>query len=485
MGVRVAAQVLVAAQVRAAATVRAAVRNMVRAAVVLHALAALPAAAALFSVVVLVAASGVVAGCDEDGARAVASGTVRTTGGLVSGTEANGVRAYLGIPYAAPPVGELRWRPPQPAPPWDGVRRCVAYGPACPQPVGLDASFFPVGETDEDCLYLNVWTPVAGGAGLPGAAAQAGSGSPGAATSRLPVMVWIHGGGFSNGSGSLPVYSGARLARLGAVVVTVNYRLGALGFFAHPALTREDRQGTSGNYGLLDQVAALEWVRDNIAGFAGDPANVTVFGESAGAMSICDLMVSPRAEGLFARAIVQSGPFDAQGVGMDAVRPLAEAEAVGRRLSRRLGCADRPDELAALRAVPAARLVEVAEQTVARIPGGIGLGPVVDGVVLPGDPAALFAAGAVHDVDLLVGANADEANLFLLGMRDRTPAQLAAFVRRVYEPYGDRVLAAFPASVYGSRTAALSMAATVMGFLAPARFAAASVARAGGDAGRP
>lgn len=295
-------------------------------------------------------------------------------------------------------------------------------------------------------------------------------------------MVWIHGGGFANGAGSLPVYSGARLARLGVVVVTINYRLGPLGFLAHPLLTAEDPQGTSGNYGLLDQIAALEWVRDNIAGFGGDPANVTVFGESAGGMSVCDLMVSPRAEGLFARAIVQSGPFDARGVGMDAVRSLAEAEAVGQRLSRRLGCDRAPDELDALRAVPAEDLIAAGEQTVVRIPGGIGFGPVVDGVVLPGDPAALFAAGKLHDVDLMVGANADEANLFLLGMRDRTPAQVAAFVRRLYEPYADEVLALFPPSAYGSRAAALGKAVTVMGFLAPARFAAASVARAGGDA---
>jgi para-nitrobenzyl esterase len=407
------------------------------------------------------------------------AGVVRIAGGLVSGADLDGLHAYLGIPYAAPPVGDLRWRPPEPTRAWDGVRACVTYGPSCPQPSGTGLSFFPLGETDEDCLYLNVWTPVGAGTDATAPGAAQGTAAPHEA---LPVMVFIHGGGFATGSGSLEMYSGAGLARLGAVVVTINYRLGPLGFLAHPKLTREDPQGTSGDYGLLDQIAALEWVRDNIAGFGGDPGAVTVFGESAGGMSICDLMVSPRAEGLFERAIVESAPFDSRGAGMDAVRSLPDAETAGRELSERLGCDEAPDELAALRAVPVGRLLGAADRTVERLAGGIGFGPVVDGVVLPGDPAALFAAGDVHDVDLLVGANADEANLFLLGMRDKTPAQLTAFVRRLYAPDDAAVLGLFPASRYGSRTAALSKAVTVMGFLAPARFAAATVAGAGDGA---
>jgi para-nitrobenzyl esterase len=437
----------------------------------------------LFALFILAALAGACGGSQQDEA-ATLPGVVKTASGLVSGLEADGLHAYLGIPYAAAPVGELRWRAPQPKEPWDGVRECTAYGPSCPQPTGMDlGGVFDTGETAEDCLYLNVWTPSAAQAASgQGSGTEDGDAAAGTQAGALPVMVFIHGGGFSSGSGSLALYDGSNLARHGTVVVTINYRLGPLGFLAHPKLTGEDEQGSSGDYGLLDQVAALEWVRDNVAGFGGDPANVTVFGESAGGMSICDLMVSPRAEGLFARAIVESGPFDSRGEGMDAVRSLATAEAAGAELSRRLGCADEPDELAALRAVPVGRLLEAADATVERGPGGIGFGPVVDGVVLPGDPAALFAAGKIHDVDLLVGANADEANLFLMGMRDRTPAELTAYVRRLYEPYDDEVLALFPAAEYGSRKAALSKAVTVMGFVASARFAAASVAEAGGDA---
>lgn len=416
--------------------------------------------------------------CDEtdEPSPALSPGVVQVAGGLISGSEVDDVRVYLGIPFAAPPVGELRWRPPQAPEPWDGIRACDTYGPSCPQPGADGFSLLPVGETDEDCLYLNVWAPAA--AVSPGGSDD---GQPGG-SGKLPVMVWIHGGSFATGSGSQAMYSGANLARLGAVVVTINYRLGPLGFLAHPELSAEDPSGASGNYGLLDQVAALEWVRDNIAGFGGDPENVTVFGESAGGMSVCNLMVSPGAEGLFARGIVQSGPFDSQAAGMDAVLPLAEAEETGRELSRKLGCDEAPDELAALRDVPADRLVAATGQTMSLGPGGLGFVPVVDGVVLPDDPAALFAAGELHDVDLLVGANADEANLFLMGMPGQSTAQLTEFVREIYAPYDDEVLALFPDEVYGSTRAALSKAVTVMGFVASARFAAASVAEAGGDA---
>lgn len=244
-------------------------------------------------VLFLLALMFTVAACGgEQAARTATMREPLLDSGPINGVQEGGVWVYKGIPYAAPPVGELRWKEPQPAEPWKEVRPCTEFGPACPQPSSDDqGGFMAVGETSEDCLYLNVWSP----AETPG--------------ERLPVMVWIHGGAFRTGAGSQAVYDGVNLAEKDVVVVTINYRLGPLGFFAHPLLTEESPNGSSGNYGLLDQVAALEWVERNIASFGGDPDNVTVFGESAGAMSICDLMASPLAEGLFDRAIVQSGPF--------------------------------------------------------------------------------------------------------------------------------------------------------------------------------
>ena len=207
---------------------------------------------------------------------------VRVEGGLISGTVAEGVRSYKGIPFAAPPVGDLRWRPPQPVPAWEGVRQCNAYGPECPQAPYPQGSLFysPPQKQSEDCLYLNVWT-----------AAKPGE--------RRPVMVWIHGGALTRGSGANRVYEGTELAKKGVVLVTVNYRLGPLGYLAHPELTAESPEGSSGNYGVLDQIAALKWVRANIAKFGGDPDEVTIFGESAGGFAVNFLLTSPEARGLF------------------------------------------------------------------------------------------------------------------------------------------------------------------------------------------
>lgn len=244
---------------------------------------------------------------------------VKTESGLVSGLAAGPsgeVRVYRGIPFAAPPVGPLRWKPPQPANSWDGVRECTRFGPWCPQPRPFVA--FESGQIQsEDCLYLNVWT----------AARSAGD--------RLPVMFWIHGGGFTTGSGAMASYDGTALARQGVVVVTINYRLGPFGYLAHPLLSRESPQGVSGNYGHLDQIAALHWVRKNIAAFGGDPGCVTIFGESAGAMSVCRLMVSPLARGLFHRAIAQSGGAHGRNRHLREPRGLlAPMEAEGERIAR-------------------------------------------------------------------------------------------------------------------------------------------------------
>ncbi len=221
---------------------------------------------------------------------------VKTDAGSLSGVSgAGGVTAYLGIPYAAPPVGDLRWRPPQPAVHWTGVRKADHFGASCMQNeagsrLPWTEEFMTQGPISEDCLFLNVWTPASN------------------ATARLPVMVWIYGGGFTEGSSSVAVYNGATLARKGVLIVSLNYRVGPIGFLTYPELSQESAHHVSGNYGLLDEIAALQWVHANIAGFGGDPAKVTIFGQSAGALSVADLMQSSLSAGLFARAIAESGP---------------------------------------------------------------------------------------------------------------------------------------------------------------------------------
>jgi para-nitrobenzyl esterase len=290
---------------------------------------------------------------------------VTTEAGDLLGRLDDRVLTWRGIPYAAPPVGERRWTPPQPVEPWTGVRDATSYDHACLQAPRRTAGLGgPVRDTAEDCLYLNVSRPTG-------------------PVADLPVMVWIHGGAFLYGSGSLPVYNSAALVKRGVVLVTLNYRLGRLGFFAHPALP-----GAVANFGLLDQVAALEWVRDNVEGFGGDPGNVTVFGESAGGSSVNALMSSPTADGLFARAITQSG------LGREPTKTLDRARADGAALVDGLGVPD--DTPADLRTIPA--------EQVMTLPAGIMQGdtPVLD-AVLPRSVADTFAAGEEAQVPWLVG----------------------------------------------------------------------------------
>jgi para-nitrobenzyl esterase len=307
--------------------------------------------------------------------------------GILKGDAADGIAVFKGIPYAAVPVGALRWRPPQPVPPWVGERLATEYGNDC-----LQNRFFadsaPSSEPmSEDCLYLNLWTPTP----------QAGA--------RLPVMVWIHGGGSTTGSGAPSAYAGAQLARKGVVVATFNYRLGRFGFFAHPALAQEHPDEPLGNYGLMDQIAALDWVHRNIAQFGGDPGNVTVFGESAGGAAILRLMISPPAKTLFHRAIVQSGGGRDHWVRLDeAIADRPSAFSIGEAFARHAGLATA--DAAALRAIPAKTVL-----------GNLGLmngeaeiysGPMVDGRIVPGDIDTLFAARSQALVPLMIGANSDE-----------------------------------------------------------------------------
>ncbi|MDI6875046.1 carboxylesterase/lipase family protein [Candidatus Solincola sp.] len=377
--------------------------------------------------------------------------------GPISGRLENGVRSFLGIPYAAPPVGELRWKEPQPVEPWVEVRPCLDYGPSCPQPRSDWTGQLDVGETSEDCLYLNVWTP---------ARTQ---------QDRLPVMVWIHGGAFQTGSGSLPIYDGTGLASRGVVVVTINYRLGPLGFLAHPLLSEESPHGVSGNYGLLDQVAALEWVQRNIAAFGGDPGKVTVFGESAGGMSILYLMTSPLAEGLFQRAIVESGPLMELGLPAGGTPTLEEAERQGSEISRKLRCADAEDELAALRSVEPEKLMEAVSSD-NPFTGPINLGPNVDGYLLPGSPLEAFSSGEVAQVPLLTGINADEGTIFA---PDIPPEQYRLMVSFLYGDLAPEILARYPGNTPEQVKPALSRLITELGFAATARFTAESMSTLG------
>jgi para-nitrobenzyl esterase len=309
---------------------------------------------------------------------AAISDPIRIESGLISGSTnaANRVRAFKGIPYAAPPVGDLRWRPPQPPALWDGVRKAEHFGPVCMQTQGRGASG---PEPSEDCLYLNVWT-----------AAQSRS-------DRRPVIVWSYGGGFYLGSGSQPNYDGEALARKGAVVVTYNYRLGVLGFFSHPGLTRESAHHASGNYGLMDLVQALHWVQKNIEAFGGDPSRVTIDGESAGAILVAAATGSPEASGLFKRAISQSGGF--MGISIAKMTTLRQAEEAGKKLAADLGASD----LTALRALPASDLLKFSQS--AKL--------IVDGWYIPEDLSSIFAGGKQNPVDILVGSNRDEGTFFV------------------------------------------------------------------------
>ena len=321
---------------------------------------------------VLGAGAGVAAAAPVSGS---SGPVVRIGGGLVRGADNGGVSTFLGLPYAAPPTGNLRWRPPQPAAGWSGVRDATTFGPSCPQAPG---PFAPPGQFSEDCLYLNVYTP----------AARSSFGG-------RPVLVWIHGGGLEQDGAR--DYDGTKLAADGVVVVTINYRLGALGFLAHPALASH---GAAGNYGLMDQQAALRWVQRNIARFGGDPGNVTIAGQSAGGLSVLAQMVSPGARGLFQRAIVQSGTFALN------QRPLAVAEAAGKTFATAVGCADQ--SAACLRSAPVSDLVA---NFGVEIPG------VVDGAVLTQPIGTALARGQFARVPVINGITHDEELLFVDGLK--------------------------------------------------------------------
>lgn len=353
---------------------------------------------------IVAAAAFVLCACSQP----ATPGLVKVEGGMIQGVVNDGMTVYKGIPFAAPPVGDLRWKAPQPVIPWEGVRDASEFGPSPISSMG-----FPQGQS-EDCLYLNVWTP-----------AQ----SP---KDKLPVMVWIYGGGFSMGTSSF--YDGTALAETGIVLVTINYRVGKIGLFAHPELSAENPNGVSGNYGILDQIAALKWVQNNIAAFGGDPSKVTIFGESAGGISVSMLAASPLAKGLFRGAISQSGssfgPIMAVSSPGENMKSLAMAEKEGAEFAASVGASS----LEELRAMDASVF---AGQTV--VTGGAW--PIVDGYVIPDDQYKMYEAGNYNDVALLIGYNSDEGDSFEFYS---DPEVHVAHVRERYADYADALLAVYP-----------------------------------------
>jgi para-nitrobenzyl esterase len=342
---------------------------------------------------------------------------VEVTGGKVSGVVSNGIASFKGIPFAAPPVGPLRWKAPQPVIPWTAVKQATEYGASCMQDPNFAKIFGASAPITEDCLYLNVWTP----------AKTAGD--------KLPVMVWIYGGGFVGGMTSVPAYDGTRLAEKGVVLVSVAYRLGVFGFLAHPELSKESGKG-SGNYGLQDMIAGLQWVKANIARFGGDPSRVTIFGESAGGIAVSMLAASPAAKGLFQRAISESGgsfgPPRFTNEGGANVPTLAVAEASGQAFLAKLGAGD----MKAARALPAEKL-----QT-ALGPGlQGGFWPVFDGDVLPGDQYELYQATRFNDTPVLIGTNSDEGALFAIPGMNR--AMFEGMIRGGYGKHADAILSVY------------------------------------------
>jgi carboxylesterase type B len=334
---------------------------------------------------------------------------IRTESGQVSGIGTD-VAAYLGLPYAAPPVGPLRWKPPQKPAPWSGVKECTRFGNDPLQGNRLEGRGPGY---SEDCLYLNVWTP--GG-------------------EKRPVMVWIYGGGFMVGSASYPMYDGAALAKKGVIVVTINYRLGIFGFMAHPALTAESPNRASGNYGFLDQVAALQWVRENISGFGGDPNNVTIFGESAGAVSVASHLVSPLSKGLFHKAILQSPATLRRLYALGAAEKAAVAVVGG--------------DIAALRAAPAEELLPKGPQ--------IGAGPgrltapqpirmITDGWAFPEDERASLLAGRFAKVPMIIGGVEAEGPFFVRNMPVKTLADYQGFTEGGFGPFAEEARRLYPA----------------------------------------
>lgn len=346
--------------------------------------------------------------------KSTAKPQAQTAQGIVEGIDDAGIHVFKGIPFAKPPVGDLRWKAPQPAESWEGVRQADHFGPRAMQRAVFGDMNFRSDGMSEDCLYLNVWTPAA------------------SEEERLPVLVYFYGGGLFAGDGSEPRYDGASMARKGIVSLTVNYRLGVFGFMAHPELTREAPYGASGNYGFLDQLAALQWVKENIAAFGGDPRQVTIAGESAGSVSVSAQMVSPLSKDLIAGAIGSSGSL----LGTLSADPLALGEQKGQAFAKLVGA----KSLKELRGMSAEKLLEATGQ-----PEAPRFSGVVDGYFFPEPPAELYARGAQAHIPLMAGWNSEEMNYrALFGDKEPTPENYRTVVQSLYGDQAERVLTLYP-----------------------------------------
>jgi para-nitrobenzyl esterase len=376
--------------------------------------------------------------------------------GLISGTTIGDLHVYKGIPFAAPPVGDLRWKPPQPAASWQGVKECTEFGSA---PMQYSSTTFPTyAKPSEDCLYLNVWTP----------AKTSGD--------KLPVMVWIYGGAYRFGEGSTPTYNGENLNRHGVIVVTFNYRLGPLGFLAHPLLSKESPHNSSSNYGLLDQIAALQWVQRNIAAFGGDPNRVTIFGQSAGATSVIWLMASPLTTGLFQRAIPQSAYEGTAFADLNENKyGNPPKEAMGEKLAKDLGCDTAADPIACMRAKSAQEIMDKGTPPVSISSGaGYRYEPCVDGWVVTDLPINIFKAGKQQKVPLMIGSTADEWTLLQQGIITANSYQEA--VKSYFGDAAQQVLTMYPAADDTQAKASDKQVWTLWTFTCPAKVYAGAMA---------
>ncbi len=395
------------------------------------------------------------AGCTQNGSDASGAKTdtvvVKTDAGSVSGMQQGNLRVFTGIPFAAPPTGDLRWRPPAPVQPWEGVKETTVYSPACPQPTLAD----PTLNMSEDCLYLNVWTPAK------------------SADEKLPVMIFFYGGAFGKIAGSMPLYNGTALAEKGVVVVTTNYRVGALGFLAHPELDAESPYNVSGNYGLLDQIAAMQWVQKNIGEFGGDPSRVTIFGQSAGGESILIHLVSPQTKGLYQQAIVESGTFWTNGAEIDALNSKADAEQLGETFAESLGYSG-PDTIAQMRKLPYHELTNATPWPAApfQMVNMRHFEPTIDGWLIPDSPDTLFRNHRINSVPLIIGSNADDGTTLAAGANMMVPVY-QTFIRNRFED-ADAVLAKYPANSTAEVQTRLEQIMTDYDFTDAVKFVAGS-----------